>query len=118
MTDEVHPILQPNPADRAATVLRVLGSLLPPGISGLFTELITSVIPNQREERLIRYLTAVGRRLRAAEEGLEEVTSRLGSEGLALFEDGAQAAVRATTEERIERIARIVADGMSAPETT
>ena len=118
MTDDVHPILRPTAADRSASVLRVLGSLLPPGISGVFLELITSVIPHQREERLVRYLTVVGRRLRAAEGKLEEVSSRLGPEGLALFEDGAQAAVRATTEERIDRIARIVAEGMSGSEAT
>lgn len=116
MTETVHPSLQPTPGDRIADILRALGSsidLVAPGWGSVFGSLIGEVIPNLREQRTAEYLTKLGQRLAALEAGFEAMSGGLGVESLALFEDGARDASRATSSERIARIGYVVANGMA-----
>lgn len=119
MTDSIHPSLQPTAADRIADALRAVTSavdLVAPGWGSVFGGLIGEVIPNLRDKRSAEYLSQLGRRLAALEVEVEEVSSRMGVEALALFEEGARDSSRATSAERIERIAYIVANGISVGE--
>src|SRR5207302_7837667 len=94
-----------------------------PGMGSFFGMLIGQIIPNQRNERLVEYVTRLSRRLAVVEgqfrqasaadleqspadaaEAYAKIASPLGPEQLALFEDGAYAAARATSPERNERI--------------
>jgi hypothetical protein len=114
------PSLADGPGDRAATILRSLTSaidLVAPGLGSVFGELIGVVIPGLKSDRLALYVTKIASRLRASEEGLAHVSRRLASlevDGLGLFEDGAKAAIDATTERRIDAIASVVIAGLSS----
>lgn len=119
MSDEDLPAaLRATATDHIAKTLRgMLGTI--PGAGSLVAELVDVIIPNQRSERFIRYVAGVARRLAAAVSRLEDLERLVRASGparRALFEDGARAAVRALSEERIETIARIVAEGMTADE--
>jgi hypothetical protein len=120
MTDDIHPSLKPNAADRAHDLLLALSSavdLYAPGWGSAFGYIVGDVIPNRRDERFARYLTKLSRRLSAIEQSLERIRN-LGDEGLALFEDGARESARATSDERIERIVEIVGLGVSSDENS
>lgn len=132
------PALQENAADHAAKLLRGGSGLIDkvvPGAGSIFAELVGVVIPGQRNERLIEYVAAVARRYRELAEGSSDLTDRLERaeaslgqmdqelrqlahaltpEQVALFEDGAFASVKATSADRIQRLGRIVAEGLSA----
>ena len=122
--NDVSPHLRQNASDVATTALSAITSgvdLVAPGLGSFFGALITQVIPNQRAERFAAYVTAVSRRLRIVEGGLDEtraqfqdLAKRLGPEQRALFEDGAFASTRATSQERVEAIGRVVAEGLDA----
>jgi hypothetical protein len=117
--EDVHPLLRPSAADHAATLLRGLSSAVDvaaPGWGSVFGELIGSVIPNLRSERVEEYITRLGRELRALRAQVDDLIQKLGPEQIALFEDGARSAARATSHDRIARIARMVAAGMTSEE--
>lgn len=110
------PDLGADSRDRSVAVLRaVLGSV--PVAGAVLSELITNIVPNQRMDRLERYLKELAMRLEAI--GPSE---RLGQRfqdatNVALVEDGAHQAARALTEERILRIVDCVANGISSDDT-
>lgn len=105
-SDRLPDELKTNAADTGAALVRATVGLIPVG--SLLSELISKIIPNQRDERFAKYLHKLDERLKAVEVDLGKDISPIHS---ALFEDGAHAAVRATTEARIDRIAKLVADG-------
>lgn len=107
--------LDENWIDVTVSVTKMAASLLPL-VGGAFVELISETIPRQRQERIIEYLRQLKDRVLTLEE--EHVTRLLSDkEGIDLIESGAHLAVRATTSERIARIAEIVFRGLSAEET-
>jgi len=124
MNSDVAPILRENASDKAVAGSQVVASIVDavvPGAGGFFSLIAGQIIPNQRAERLAEFATRLGRRLRVAEGAVESLTERfealansLSSEQIALFEDGAIAAAKATSQERIEGVAKIVAEGLSA----
>ena len=86
-----------------------------PFVGPLLSELVDSLIPNQRVDRLIKYVTELERRL----SGTEEASLRLkiqNEEYLILIEDGYIYASRAITDERRFYIASIVASGLTHEE--
>lgn len=85
-----------------------------PVVGPFFNELIEEVIPNQRQERVAKYLTRLGGRLQVMEVRLEDLAKTRTPEQVALFEEGARASTRSTSEKAIERIARVVAEGIDA----
>lgn len=119
MAEDIHPALKAGAADHAATALKAISSavdIVVPGAGSVFGELISFVIPNLRSQRFEEFLTRLARRIGKTEQRLDALIERLGPEQVALFEDGARGAVRATTSERIDRFARLVANGLTADE--
>jgi len=107
--------LRENVNDFAASALRgVLGSM--PVGGALVAELVGRIIPNLREERFIAYVAKLARKVEDTQQSLEKLLNEVGAEKAALFEDGANGAVRATTEGRIEQLAQIVAEGLKGTE--
>ncbi len=84
-----------------------------PLVGGVISEIVGQVIPDQRIDRLERYVIHLAEELQGL--GADEtVTERMKApENVDLFEDGAFASVRALSGERREQIARLVAQGIS-----
>lgn len=98
--------------DHAATWLRATLGNIPVG-GALVTELVGVIIPNLREERVVRYLAHLAEKLAATKEDMEALRTRLHDvEKAALLEDGANGAARATGPDRIEQLAGMVAAGL------
>jgi hypothetical protein len=97
--------------DRAVAVARGLAGMVPVAES-LIAELITEVVPGQRQERIEHWLHHLAERLSLIEEAT--LRERLREpEGVALFEDGAYQAARAITDERRRQIAELVVTGIT-----
>lgn len=111
MTDKpLPPQLQENAGDYAARAMRAsLGSF--PLLGPFVSELVTAVIPNQREDRWLQYTAELGKRVKRIEDRF--AAHSLSADQIALFEDGGYAAVRSIKPERIARIASIVAEGLN-----
>jgi hypothetical protein len=118
VSGEIHPSLRRNASDHAHDLLVALASAVDihaPGWGSAFGYLVGEVIPNRREERFAEYLTKLGQKLAQLNREVDLLRD-LGPERTALFEDGAREAARSTTTERIERIAGVVAAGLSLDE--
>ena len=113
MTD-TKDIVSSNKSDLIASVGKsVVGAV--PFVGPLLSELVDSLIPNQRVDRLTKYVTELERRL----SNTEEQNLRLkvqNEEYLTLIEDGYIYASRAITDERRFYIASIVARGLTHEE--
>lgn len=112
--------LKPTAADTAADALTAITSLIDvaaPGLGSVFGMLVGQVIPGLHRQRVTEYLTRLAARLRRVESGLaslEEIVRAVSETHLALIEDGAVYAARATTSERIDAIVALVAGGITA----
>lgn len=103
-------------ADAVALVIRATAGTLGP-FGGVIGEVCTSLIPNQRHERIVRYVRAVARELEAHAERFELIEARLRTdEGSDLFAEGVVQAARAVSQERLSRLARVVAKGLTDDE--
>ena len=111
MPDEEFPHLGPDMRDRAVSVVRGAGALMPHG-GGIIGTLFGSLVPGQRIDRLEQYVETLGAKLDGLEETQEKVIAS-SPEHIDLFEEGAFRAARALTEDRIRHIALIVAIGMT-----
>jgi hypothetical protein len=116
MTDEIHPLLKKQAADYAAELLKAVTSpfdLVFPGSSKIVDFLVDQVLP-RREERFATFITELSRRLKDLEQRLGVGCFGLwSSEKQALFEDGARVAIKALSPERIDHVAKIVAEGLT-----
>ena len=102
--------------DRAALVTKVAASLVPV-VGGPLAELVTEVIPRQRQDRIVEYLRELDRRMASLER--EKVEGFLAdAERIDLVESGGHLAARATSSERISRLAEIVFRGLKSAEAT
>ncbi|MDD9979823.1 MAG: hypothetical protein OXU81_00420 [Gammaproteobacteria bacterium] len=100
--------------DRAALVTKIAASLVPV-VGGPLAELITEAIPRQRQERIVEYLRQLDVRLATLEqEKVDRIMADV--EKIDLVESGGYLAARATTSERISRIAAIVCRGLESDE--
>jgi len=105
------PDIGPSAADGVAAAGRILASMVP--VAGPFlTELITEIVPGQRQERFEDFLRQLHARLGMVEETLLNKRLRR-PENVALFEEGAYQAARAISEERRQKIAELVAGGIA-----
>ena len=101
--------------DRAALVTKVAASLVPV-VGGPLAEVVTEVIPRLRQDRIVEYLRELDARLAILEQ--ENVDCFLASaEKIDLIESGGHLAARATSSERISRLAEIVFRGLKTDET-
>lgn len=100
--------------DPAKAILKGALSAIPL-IGGVVSEIVGQVIPDQRMDRLERYVSHLAEELQKL--GAAEVADKMKTpENVDLFEDGAFAAARALSDEKRHRIARLVALGISGDE--
>lgn len=109
--------LQMNGTDALVSALRAAVSTVSSGLqvaplySSLLTEVITGFIPNQRIDRIARFIAKLDVNLSELDE--EFVKRRLADIGVIdLMEDGIYQAVRAVTDERLNYIALVVKNGI------
>lgn len=111
MVDRVDLGLRAGPVDYGLSAMKALLSLGPGG--GFVAELISAVLPEQRADRMARYVTALAERLNQVEAlASGKGIAGLGGEQVSLFHAGGEAAVKAPQPERVERIAKVVAEGI------
>jgi hypothetical protein len=104
-----YPKLGAAKADRATAVARATANLVP-WAGGALAELVNEFIPNQRLDRIEKFLMALKEELELR--GL--LNSDLNTPSNAdLVEEGGRHATRATSDERIRYLARCVAEGIS-----
>ena len=78
-------------------------------------EVVGNIIPNQRVDRIVRFVEMLEQRLGNLEQ--ESLRSKLLDPPVVdILEDAFTQAARATTQERVEHIANVVANGVSAEE--
>lgn len=106
--------LDKNWRDNIALVTKAAASLVPI-IGGPLAELITVAIPRLRQDRIVEYLRQLNARLETLEK--EKVKHILADvEKIDLIESGGFLAARATTSDRITKIAEIVFRGLREDE--
>ena len=103
--------LDENEQDALAATGRALAGLVPM-FGGVVGELITKVVPAQRTDRVVRYVRDLNARLDAFETDLTDLLSE--PENVDLIEEGGFQAARATSPERIDMIATLVANGLGS----
>jgi hypothetical protein len=105
--------LRPSALDHGLGAFRALASLMPAG--GLAAELICSIIPNQRIDRVVAFLEELQRRLDAFDSAPTLAEAEALSVAKAeLFEAGVRSAARPIGGERTAQIAKAVAEGLSS----
>jgi hypothetical protein len=109
--DSLPPDLRANSVDFTAAAARAVLSLVPVG--GVISELISVLLPKQREERLARYVYALQEELERLRVHTAVEAHRFSCEQVSLFEAGARASGEATTSDRVDRLAKIAAGGMA-----
>jgi hypothetical protein len=113
MEKDVHPALQESASEVVGSLGGELADLVLPVFgSRLLSALIGEVVPN-RMERFARFMTILDRKLRALEDRVP-LQQPLSGVKLGLFEDGARLAVRALSDDRLEQLAHLVAEGLTA----
>jgi len=105
--------LEQNLQDYLATTGRAAAGLIPL-VGGVLAELIGAAIPRQRTDRVVAYLRTLEARLVQLE--IDPRKAFADAERADLIEEGAFQAARATTQERVQRIAELVSNGLSSPD--
>lgn len=106
------PIDTMSKSDLIASALKSVAGAVPI-FGALLAEIIDNTIPNQRIDRLTRYVEQLEHKLSVAEKNIIEDNLKK-QECIALIEQGFIHASQATTDERRKYIASIVANGMSS----
>jgi len=103
--------LQPNKTDLMVAISKgVLGTI--PVVGPLVAEVVGTLIPNQRLDRIQRFLEKLEERVKELDWERVEKEFRK-PEFIDLLEDGFYQAARALSEERLEYIANLIARGIS-----
>lgn len=108
------PELDDNRVDGVVSLAKgVVGAA--PFVGSLVSEVIGYVIPNQRIDRIAEFVRLLDERVKNIEK--ERLEQRFCQPlGIDLLEDALYLAARATSHERLEHIANVVAHGISAEE--
>lgn len=86
-----------------------------PIVGSLISEIVGNLIPNQRVDRIVRFVQLLEERMGKLEQ--EVLRTRLmAPETVDILEDAFTQAARATSQERLEHIANVVANGIAAEE--
>ncbi len=108
--------LETNSRDRLVSVAKAAAGALP-FIGALVAETLYAVVPNLRFERVVSYLKTLEDRVVCLDNRMSSFEKNLGTEeGIDIFEEGIVQASRSVSEERKERLARLVAKSLSAEE--
>jgi hypothetical protein len=108
---------EPNKKERLINVAKITaksaaGAL--PVIGGLVSEIIDSIIPDLRFERVVSFLQNLDDKVSELDEKISVFQENLKSEeGLDIFEEGMFQASRAVSNDRKERLARLVANSLT-----
>lgn len=106
--------LETNSRDRLVSVAKAAAGALP-FIGTLVGETLDTVVPNLRFERVISFLKTLENEVVQLDERISLFEKHLKSEeGLDIFEEGIIQASRSASEERKERLAKLVAKSLSA----
>ncbi|WP_379069561.1 hypothetical protein ACHMW4_03545 [Mesorhizobium sp. UC22_110] len=112
--DEGKPELGNTKTDYAVMAGRAVSGLLP--FAGSFiTELIESIVPNQRFDRLVAYVKLLDERIEGFTFEQKAAISK-SPEAIDLFEEGGSQAARALSQERLSYIASLVSFGLKGDE--
>ena len=112
MTMKEQPKLGNNTTDIVAAISKV-GVGMVPYVGSILGEIIGNVIPNQRIDRITQFVQHLDERLVAMEQ--ETLRTRMMLPlTVDLLEDAFTQASRATSNDRIEQVANVVAHGISA----
>lgn len=104
-----------NRTDALVTLAKgTLGAI--PFVGPLIAEIVGTIIPNQRMDRLARLVTALQGKIAELDHTLVQERLRT-PEGVDLLEDAFHQAARAMTEERIEYLACILQTGIAEEQT-
>lgn len=110
-TEQYNPDFGDNANDKTVAVLKSVAGLVPWAGTAL-GEIISQIIPNQRIERLEKYLQHLALQLNQMQ--IPNVQDKIKSaENVDFFEDGAYLAARALSDERMKYIANCVANGIA-----
>jgi len=108
--------LEANSRDRLVSVAKAAAGALP-FIGTLVAETLDAVVPNLRFERVVSYLKTLEDRVVCLDNQMSSFEKNLGTEeGLDIFEEGIVQASRSVSDERKERLARLVAKSLSVEE--
>jgi len=111
MNDE----LDDNIKDRLVSATKAATSLVP-FLGGPLGEVIGEIIPNLRQDRIVKYIRKLEHRLSSLE--TTQISDALASPvKIDLIETGGYQAARAISNERISQITKAVFNGIEAPET-
>lgn len=113
---EPPPNLKTTRTDIGASIARgVLGAC--PVIGNLLSEAISHFIPNQKTDRIVKWVELLDQRVAAAEDGLSRFGERLHTEaGSDLFEESATQASRALSDEKRVYIANLFSRSLTQEE--
>jgi hypothetical protein len=104
-----------NKSDVAATFAKgILGAVVP-HIGGMLAEVVSTVIPNQKLDRLITFAKVLDDKVKYIEEDMLEVKMK-SEEFTDLLEDGLIQASRALSDERRHHIASLLKNSLSKDE--
>ena len=108
--------LEPNRRDRLVSIAKAAAGALP-YIGTLVGEILDSVVPNLRFERMVNYLKNLEAEVIRIDERMASFEKHIKTEeGLDIFEEGMIQASRSISKDRKERLARLVARSLSADE--
>ncbi|MDY0282134.1 MAG: hypothetical protein RBR35_16430 [Salinivirgaceae bacterium] len=108
--------LDPNSRDRLVSIAKGVAGALP-FIGSAVSEIMGSVIPNLRFERVVIFLKTLEEKIGGIDERLKSFEKNLQTEeGIDLLEEGIIQASRAVSEERKQRLARLVGRALSEEE--
>lgn len=106
--------LGPSATDRITSLAKgVFGAA--PVVGPLAAEVIGNIIPNQRADRIVRFVQKLDERLKHLEQ--EDLRRRTADpQFVDIIEDAFFQAAKAVSDERLDHIANVVANGISAEE--
>lgn len=106
--------LETNSRDRLVSIAKAAAGALP-FIGTLVGETLDTVVPNLRFERVVTFLKSLEANVADLDSRIISFENHLKTEeGLDIFEEGIIQASRSVSEERKERLARLVAKSLSA----
>src|SRR4051812_33628700 len=104
--------------DLAVTTAKItaekLASIYCPKLGGIVGELIGSIIPGQRIDRIARFLSALDEKVASLTDSITAMRRLMEGTHTDLFEDAMFSACRSTTAERTNRIAALVGNSLSS----
>ncbi|MFH0709891.1 MAG: hypothetical protein V2A75_06775 [Pseudomonadota bacterium] len=112
MSSENLPDVNQNGVDDTASFLKIAAGFVP--LAGpIFAEIIGSLIPNQRMDRITEFLKILDIRVQALGHDWETLREKMTEESfMNLFEEGTWQAARASSTEQKEYIANLLANGI------